>query len=496
MTITVRRLLSRTDLGLHLISRLPDLTGSETHPLDRAITWVAGTDLDDPTPFLAEGNVVLTTGRQFGEAAADTYDAYVTRLATFGIRAIGFATGVIRDVPTELLAACEREGLPLFDVPYRTPFIAITRYVADLVTAEAHGRSVWAADAQRTISGAALRDDGLRSSIVELSRQLNRAVTLFDARGDALHTAADPLDVHAEVRTLLTRSIPAAMSTDDGVVLQTIGRGGELRGVLAVEGPLDHPAQSVVSGVVALAMMALERRRTLAEASLSLRTGALECLRAGNVDLARRLAGDSVPRGTISIGVLAQPRGTQARLDAPRDAVLSDPALDGVFTAMDGSRIVVLAPEKTWAVALSDRHGLAIGLSAPATVDEAQGALTQADLALSRASRAGGVVHFNEVTDAGFAAVLNTDAARALAQAMLRPIVEHDDAHHTTLIDALRAWLELNGSWDPAAARLGIHRHTLRKHIQKVGELTGRDLTSAQTRADLTLALNAVPSVR
>ncbi|PFG29390.1 PucR family transcriptional regulator [Paramicrobacterium agarici] len=502
MTVTVRRLLARTDLGLRLLSPLPDRAAPAVHPLDQPITWVAGTDLDDPTPFLTEGNVVLTTGRQFGDAI--DADGYVSRLAAFGIRAIGFASGVIRDVPAELVDACEREAMPLFDVPYRTPFIAITRYVADLVTAEAHGRSVWAADAQRTISGAALRDNGLRSSVVELSRQLDRPVTLFDATGDALHAAPAPLDVHADVRRLLERGIPAAAPTDDGILLQTIGRGGELRGVLAVAGPLDHPAQSVVAGVVALAVMALEQRRSLAEASLALRNGAWHCLQDDNLALARHLAGHELPAGDIVVALIAPaaadrvPPDDASRASSPLGAILADPALDGLFTAREGSRIAVLLPagdessrDAPVTRDLAVRHGIHIGLSSPATIETVSRAATQAELALSRAAQTGGVARFDEVADAGFDAVLDTEAARSIAYALLRPIAEHDAAHRTALTTSLRTWLEHNGAWDPAASALSIHRHTLRKHILKIAELTGRDLSTARVRAELILALES-----
>ena len=41
------------------------------------------------------------------------------------------------------------------------------------------------------------------------------------------------------------------------------------------------------------------------------------------------------------------------------------------------------------------------------------------------------------------------------------------------------------------AAELGVHRHTLRKRIDRVVELIGRDLDSAHTRSELWIALKA-----
>ncbi|WP_438883381.1 PucR family transcriptional regulator ligand-binding domain-containing protein, partial [Bacillus cereus group sp. BC29] len=87
---------------------------------------------------------------------------YVRRLAEHGIAALGFGTEVVRDgAPAELVEACTRHGLPLFEVPYRTPFIAVARFVADRVAADAYARSTWALRASRAISLAALRPDAL-----------------------------------------------------------------------------------------------------------------------------------------------------------------------------------------------------------------------------------------------------------------------------------------------------------------------------------------------
>jgi purine catabolism regulator len=46
-----------------------------------------------------------------------------------------------------------------------------------------------------------------------------------------------------------------------------------------------------------------------------------------------------------------------------------------------------------------------------------------------------------------------------------------------------------HGQWDPSAAQLGTHRHTLRHRLRKVEQLLGRSLNSPDVRAELWLAL-------
>ena len=89
----------------------------------------------------------------------------------------------------------------------------------------------------------------------------------------------------------------------------------------------------------------------------------------------------------------------------------------------------------------------------------------------------------------GHQPALESRAGRAFADSLLAPLVEHDRAGRGDLVASLRAWLAHHGQWDPAAAALGVHRHTLRRRMGLVGQLLGRDLDSPTVRSELWLAL-------
>src|ERR671912_192551 len=134
---TVQTLLDRSELGLGLLTPVASLPAGA---LSAPVVWAHSSDLADPTPFLDAGHVLLTTGTQFGDDADDPgfATAYVGRLRARGIAALGFGTEVIRaGTPEALVDACTGQGLPLFEVPYRVPFIAIARTVADLIAEDA-----------------------------------------------------------------------------------------------------------------------------------------------------------------------------------------------------------------------------------------------------------------------------------------------------------------------------------------------------------------------
>jgi purine catabolism regulator len=93
----------------------------------------------------------------------------------------------------------------------------------------------------------------------------------------------------------------------------------------------------------------------------------------------------------------------------------------------------------------------------------------------------------------GITGILDHDQVVAFAYSLLAPLIEHDQAGRGDLVESLRAWLAHHGQWDPSAAQLGVHRHTLRHRIRTVEELLGRGLDSPGTRAELWLALSVLP---
>ncbi|MFB9749798.1 PucR family transcriptional regulator ligand-binding domain-containing protein, partial [Leifsonia shinshuensis] len=246
MPATLAQLLARPELGLRL------LTAGDVGELDTPLSWAHSSDLPDPTPFLSPGQVLLVTG------TPEEVDPYVSRLVEHGIAGLGFGTEVVRDTPEPLVEACARHGLPLFKVPYRTPFIAVARFVADRLAADAYARNTWALRASRAISLAALRPDALGSVLAELARQIDRPVALFGADG-TLDRLAPSGSVDAAARAVLSaaaepllrsrrRAAGTATSSSGPFSLQTLGAAGRLRGVLAIgsEG-LDQAAQQVVT---------------------------------------------------------------------------------------------------------------------------------------------------------------------------------------------------------------------------------------------------------
>src|SRR6478735_237925 len=84
MTVGLEWLLARPELHLRLV------TGAA---VGRRVTWAHSTDLDDPTPWLTGGELILTTGLRLDPSPSEQR-AYVERLADAGVAGLGFGVGI------------------------------------------------------------------------------------------------------------------------------------------------------------------------------------------------------------------------------------------------------------------------------------------------------------------------------------------------------------------------------------------------------------------
>ncbi len=145
-----------------------------------------------------------------------------------------------------------------------------------------------------------------------------------------------------------------------------------------------------------------------------------------------------------------------------------------------------------------------VGVSAPyPSLDQTPAALRQARLALAAAVPAAPAGAVPGATAAGDRLVRYElapiaillagapDAAGAVAAAILGPVLALPAAERDTLLSTLHVWFEEHGATSAAAARLYVHRNTVRYRLRRVEELTGRSLAQPIGVAELHLAMQA-----
>ncbi len=479
-----------TTLGALLARRGLDLR-HVAGPLDRErrVRWVAVSELPDPTPYLEGGELLLTTGLELAGDDEKAVDDYVERLHRRGVVALGLGTGVRHDaMPPALVTAAERVGLPLIDVPPPTPFIAVTRAVADLVALAEREDITRSLDAHRRLTRAALHADGPDGVVRELARLAGGWVLVTDARGVVTHSAGHPPAdgahlVAGEVARLAPQGLRGASSissSDGSLVVHPLGVAGAPLGYLAVghAAGAGRPVRGAVAASVSLLSLALQRSDAAGSERRRVLRAAADLLVSGRTEAAEVLlavVGADLPDAGDELVVVVG-HGDRA----------GEPAVPtGALATADGPDVVVLAP-----IGLADEVSRTlpgpgpVGVSRPVGRADVPRGVAEARAARAAASGPTDVVAFADVLAGGVPTLVDEAAARTWAQELLAPLRADED-----LLDSLRTWLAHHGQLQPAAAELGVHRHTLRHRLARVEELLGRPLASPQARMDLWFAL-------
>lgn len=383
--------------------------------LDVPVRWAHVSELADPVPYMEGGELLLITALKLDAEDPEAMRRYVKRLAEAGVVGLGFAVGVnYEEIPDALVDAARDEGLPLLEVPRRTPFLAISKAVSAAIAADQY-RSVTAGfAAQRELTRQALTD-GPEGLLAALASQVDGWAALYDASGAVVAAAPEwagrrAARIVADVERLRERPAPASSvvggsdtaDDDDRVELHSLGTGRRPRAALAVgtAAALGTAQRYAVHSAIALLTLTTERSRSLQAAEQRIGAAVLRMLLAGEPEHARTVAGDlygglldapfrvlvaeTVAVSSVRIPVGAQTRvpsvavpaaasgtaasGTAASgsggdpLGALTDIVESAAARSGevVLVVPEGERLVVLAADGGAAVAACGQYMVAL----------------------------------------------------------------------------------------------------------------------------------------
>jgi purine catabolism regulator len=508
--------------------------------LENAVRWVHISELEDPTPWLSGGELLLTTGMALLDP--DAQRSYVRRLAGHGLAGLGLGTGFAhRGVPDALRETAAELGFPLVEVPYEVPFIAVTEKAASHLVNEHYAVLQRALSAHERLERIVLSERGLDGVAEALASLIGGPAMIFDARGAELVR-------RSHRRPLADRTVDELRRELRGRIREGARRGyapgGELEGrALALPvvrtppngsaAPLDIPHAWLVAAkdggaltefdrltlhqAVTIVALELLRRRVADDTERRLAGDLLTALVSGEIagpDLARRLE----PFGLgdhVGVVVLQPPRGLKSEVEVALTAAVRD-AAPGGLAAGTGPFSCALLPhargDEEGAFRLAEliraRVAREVGAELPAgagraaPAGELRRAFHEARCALEARALAGGD---DASTNGGGPPLLATyrdlgsfqlllslqddDALRLFCDSILSPIEEGEGAYGGELMRSLESFIECNGQWEKAARQLYCHRHTLRYRIRRVEELTGRSLDSARDRIDFWLAL-------
>jgi len=300
----------------------------------------------------------------------------------------------------------------------------------------------------------------------------------------------------------------SATHTAAGVHLAAYALGAGQGFVLGVAAPTRAPGDHTIASVAAVLLSLLTGEHqsgsgaARSSALVRLLLGAAPEEVAGLLGSGRWVVVHAIPSaqtgaaaGTTSAARAGVATGaapdTRAGAATPAHAPSSSPdavAASALGAAL-GSPLVDLAADVVRVLLPAEREpaaphpGWALGVSAPVEPYDWPLADAQAARALARAraTRSDLVRHGGRP---GLAALVPPDEAEAHARALLAPI-----ADFPALLDTLRTWLSLHGSWDRTAVALAVHRNTVRQRVAKCAALLDADLDEPDVRMELWFAL-------
>jgi DNA-binding PucR family transcriptional regulator len=498
------------------------------------LRWVEPSELKDPTPYLLDGEFILTAGLPFLGDGGDggNVEAYVKRLVGAGVGALGFGLEPYFDaVPDALVAACRSHNLTLVEVPKTVPFAAIGLEFSQLLESDNARVFRQLADTNRQLMRAVLSarpEHELLAALVQRvpvwavlvggDGRIRARASARTAGGSAGGSGTQPAGVELSalqplLQRLLAGSGPRVEMDSFDEPGSVLVFGHPLRStrdanlgalVLGAGAPLTPAQNSVVSSVVGLLELLVRQRTSGSLAPSQLATSLLlhpDSVSSGGTRhvnglkdlLAQSISSTRSAPLRVVQGVKADagwPAGDSPVRELLQWRRMFDTKLveitDYGFAAITRLRVddaLLAETEKLgWRLVIGDATELQGLASAYQRVTSLR----------ARVQATGRSAREDEVTWS-VAGLLGREAGSMLAARLLEPVLSQEDPERRAAqLTVLRTWLGENGSWDATAKSLGLHRNSVRRQINALAELLDSDLNQAQVRAELWFALQYV----
>ena len=458
--------------------------------LDRRVTWTHISELPEAAQWLEGGELLLTTGLGIPADAAGQVD-YLASLARVGVAGIGIGQRA-PELTAAFLAAGDRLGIPIMRVGVEVPFARISRIVAASNLDVSQSRLTLQIRVLETLRWWADSDVDARSLFQRLEVVTGFDIYLVDVDGAAILPGMRdaPADTVGEIPMLRTYPIinggfgavvPVMGRCDAFVLLQKRNNDGATGVVVARQ----------VATVAAVQLADFLRRQE-------------EELRRGSEVLSGMLAGERPAAPAVSY---LEDRGFD--LNAPLHLLAIRPrhgALDDsrevqstfrrmrspVVVSSTSDHLIVLAQDSLQRLTtMIESMGFVGGVSDPFPAgSDARRCHRQAIWAMRNTSgKDDALMPYARARQFAPWLNVNPETVDTIVEQVLGAVQAHDLAKGSELVHTLEVFLDHERSIAKAAQELFIHPHTLRYRLDKVEQLTGKNLAKTQDVAEFWWAL-------
>ncbi|WP_104052829.1 MULTISPECIES: PucR family transcriptional regulator [unclassified Arthrobacter] len=472
---------------------------------NRQLTGVHVSELEDPTPYLEGGELLLTTGMPLvrNDAAAGEY---VARLRDKGILALGLGLGPwLEEVPLPVAEACAAAGVELLTVPDGVPFQNISRAYWRLSARSSQADLMSSLGTQTALAQAAMRPDATTAVVRGLAQALGGWAAYLPA--DSGPSTFWPASAEGYIPPLraetlrLNRAGTHSAATFEihgqAVVEYSIGTSGRIHGFLAV-GPgrtLTAADRQVILTVCTLLALKARQREVVSGATATLGAAVAKLVLHGHTEAARILAADvglqELPGRVRVLGLTVRAGENPGLLIRAASALVPDAGLPPL-------------PDYSAAGLLRHEEESALYLVLPAHEVPAAGQEPGAAASSPAAAHPHLAGALSEPVPLGEAASVMPAVRRALRQAPPGSLVGTGSDSNSRarewvtllqgypradLVGTVTEYLRHRGHWENASRSLGVHRNSLRHRISLASSLLGVDLDDPDVFAPLWMEL-------
>jgi DNA-binding PucR family transcriptional regulator len=488
--------------------------------LEREALWVHNTELPDPSPYVREREIVLTNGLWLHEATAA---AFVTKVREIG--AAGIVFGLRTETPAtppELIAACERAGLPLAEISIEVPFTAVTEAASAMQADQRRDALVGMVRRGDALASAISHGAGASGVLAVLRREHDLPLAVVDRMARPL--AAAGAELTPQQRRLVADGLarhPPPLEVDLGggqgrATIFLVGAVGDTDAALVCLRPvggLSRPEQDALDQAARFLSLEVAKQQAIQAIELRFASELLDMILSGAqraAEVPDRLRAFGVdPSGELVVLTIAFAAGAESTVPGLTETVSEFFLRESLAVVVAGGSqdvVAVLQRPRQDVARLADALCSAVRKRFPerspvvgfgdvaASAGELRQPLVQSREACQVLRRRGNqaVASFRQLgTHRLLLGLQDSATLRGFADGMLGPLREYDGLRDGDLEVTLRAFLSHDGQFGATASALHVHVNTLRNRLAKITELTGRDVARTDDRVDLYLALEA-----
>ena len=497
---------------------VPEVLAAEDG-LQRTVRWVHSAEVRNIASLLRGGELLLTTGMAILTESDAT--ALVGELAARGVAALVIELGpALPTIPAPMVAAAEREGLPLVCLHREVAFVEVTEAIHSEIVAQQLSMLRRTEATHRRFT-ALLMDGGSPQTVLDaLAEIVANPVLLEDGHGRLVYHAGyrsddgDVLSAWDQMR-VAPRGVPSLEVPLPGAR----AAGGRLL-VLGLDSDLDHfgsLAAERAAELLALASVRADHEQALA---LMERGQFLERLAGGRLRpreaaaQARTLWFECAGRRVLPIALALKPAAVEERSAAPMWSEIARELDRAGLRVLAGTRptssamlLLAAIDSKQRRPALAQRvadtaqraarrsfggsHVLAVGVGAdaewPVAGRELAGAFKTATAAPPVAS-GGWLDACRPDLDRLLWALAERDEVRRFVLRRIGPLLD-GSPRSRKLLATLTAYCATGGRVSDAAARLHLRRQALYYRLATIEGTLSVDLDDEQTRLGIHLAI-------